>query len=291
MSNIVLPKGRVKKYHKRSLWACDECKLRKKKCDGNQPCRTCNLYEKGNLSWYPPHFDTWLTTCTECTYESRTRPSQPPTQRIRELEENIRSVRELLSRIKSGLSGNSLSEVDRMIGTLKPAAELSPRMSTSPIAESAGAPALLRSMLVGRGRLLHSGDRTFFHGPYSGPAVICSVLEFFERTNSDAVHKHVIELFDQTGVEPGMGATRLPEKSEAVALFNIVLAQTHPFFQFIDQATLGALLEKLYDAPLPASADHHGDNLALCHILLALGCILDISKHGSVGCESAMLQA
>jgi len=49
MSNAVLPKGRVKKYHRRSLWACDECKLRKKKCDGNQPCRTCNLYEKGEL--------------------------------------------------------------------------------------------------------------------------------------------------------------------------------------------------------------------------------------------------
>jgi len=200
-------------------------------------------------------------------------------------------VRELLNRIKPDLSGNSLLEVERMVGTLKPAAEVSPRMSTSPIAEGAGAPALLRSMLVGRGRLLHSGNRMFFHGPYSGPAVICSVLEFFERTDSDAVHKHVIELFDQIGVEGGMGASDLPEKSEAIALFNIVLAQTHPFFQFIDQLTLGTLLENVYDAAVPLYADHHVDNLALCHIVMALGCILDVSKHGTIGCESAMSQA
>lgn len=47
MRDIVLPKGRTKRYHKRSPRACDECKLRKKKCDGNQPCRTCTLCEKG----------------------------------------------------------------------------------------------------------------------------------------------------------------------------------------------------------------------------------------------------
>jgi Fungal Zn(2)-Cys(6) binuclear cluster domain len=43
------PKGRRKRYHKRSPWACDECRLRKKKCDGQKPCEPCKSTENSML--------------------------------------------------------------------------------------------------------------------------------------------------------------------------------------------------------------------------------------------------
>jgi hypothetical protein len=41
------------KSHRRSPWACDECRLRKRKCDGAQPCRPCLASDLGILT----HFD------------------------------------------------------------------------------------------------------------------------------------------------------------------------------------------------------------------------------------------
>lgn len=36
-----MPPRRRKRYHRRGPWACDECRLRKRKCDGSQPCSPC----------------------------------------------------------------------------------------------------------------------------------------------------------------------------------------------------------------------------------------------------------
>lgn len=105
------------------------------------------------------------------------------------------------------------------------------------------------------------------------------------------MHAHVIELFDLAGVEPGMGATRLPERAQTAALFDVVLRQTHPFFQFLDAITLETLIRDLYDVPWVGHTEQYMDNLALCHIVLALGWMLDVSKHGLSRCESAVAEA
>lgn len=202
-------------------------------------------------------------------------------------------MRGLLSRLKFDLSSDNLLEVERVLSDTKPAPKESPGALSSPppTGKTSTASEALRSMLVGRGRLLRSGSRTFFHGPYSGPAVICAVLEFFEPKDPDAMHARVIDLFDMGRVEPGLGASRLPEKPKAVALFNIVLTQTHPFFQFLDSSTLETLLQNIYDNPQPVYTEHYMSNLALCHAVLALGYSLNISDHHTSGCESAMSQA
>ena len=202
-------------------------------------------------------------------------------------------MRGLLSRLKPDLSAHHLLEVEQVLNDTKPAADESPRTVPSPFptVQTPAAPEALRSMLVGHGRLLRSGNRTFFHGPYSGPAVICAVLEFFEPKDPESMHACVMDLFDMGRVEPGLGASRLPEKPEAIALFNIVLRQTHPFFQFLDSTTVGTLVRNIYDNPQPVYTEHYMSNLAFCHAVLALGYTLDVSGHHRSGCEIAMSQA
>lgn len=49
-----------RKSHRRSPWACDECRLRKRKCDGSQPCQPCVASDLG-LPHYPATNDYQLT--------------------------------------------------------------------------------------------------------------------------------------------------------------------------------------------------------------------------------------
>lgn len=45
--------GPVQK-RRRVTRACDECRRKKIKCDGNQPCTHCTVYSYGNLPSFPP---------------------------------------------------------------------------------------------------------------------------------------------------------------------------------------------------------------------------------------------
>ncbi len=181
-----------------------------------------------------------------------------------------------------------------MLDMLKPAADASPQTVPSPGMETTATSEALKSMLVGRGRVLQSENKTFFHGPYSGPAVIYSVLEFFERTDTDAMHTHVIELFDLADTTSKIESVKvshgphLPERQEAIELFNIVMVQTHPFLQFLDPTLLWNVLESSYNALDSSYAESAAGDLALCHIVLALGFSLDLSKHHRHGCEWAV---
>lgn len=278
MSDAAPSKYKPKRYHRRSTWACDECKLRKKKCDGNgtKACSKCTLYGK------------------DCTYESKTRPSQPPTQRIRDLEDNIRGVRELLGRIKPDLQGGSKDEVERMLEELRPAVDES---TQSPITPLPGATPgtdepLLRSMLIGRGRLLQSGSATFFHGPYSGAALICSMLEFFDNTKPEAIHPAIMELFDRND-QPHMAhfdladGVHLLQQDESMMLLDIVLAQTHPFLDFLDPSASRQIFEAMY---ITEPSHVNAGARALCQAVYALGRLMYDTSHQDGGCDASISQ-
>lgn len=287
MTDATVSNYKPKRYHQRSTWACDECKLRKKKCDGNgtNQCSKCKLYGK------------------TCTYESKTRPSQPPTQRIRDLEENVRSVRELLCRVRPSLNGAHVADIDRLLDQLRPATDVPANQSIThststsvttqhhiplaPVSGNIDNNIALRSMLVGRGRLLQIGSKPYFHGPYSGISFICSVLEFFKDTDAEAIHPYSMELYNRSGMDlnhelsGSEDEAQLPRKSEAAAFFEIALTQNHPFLQFLDAPTIWQVLELVYNkSELSASANIQ----ALVHAVLALGMLSDTRGHANAGC-------
>lgn len=288
------PKYKPKRYYQRSNWACDECKLRKKKCDGNglSECSKCKLYGK------------------TCTYQSKTRPSQPPTQRIRELEDTLRSVRDLLNDIRPGLSSASAQDVDSMLERLRPAGDARREhggpVAVLPAAEHLSSPSttqftpsfpapeaaqsVLQSMLVGRGRLLQDGLRSYFHGSHSGAAFICSILEFFPNTDAEAIHPLIVRLYDVH--EPVMSSvsstpkTRLPTRDEASILIHDVLAQSHPFLQFLNTPMTWQIFESLYssNASTPQAE-------VFFNALLALAYLTSPRSHSDIGCSGTTSQA
>lgn len=151
-------------------------------------------------------------------------------------------------------------------------------------------------MLVGRGRLLQSGTKSFFHGPYSGAALICSCLEFFDPIDPENIHHLVIELFDRPiPMPPGATTslemnvpTDLPEKSEAIALVRSVLAQSHPFLKFLDPSALWQVVETIYEADQTTTSRWA---LPFCHIIFALGYLTKTMHHQEQGCGWPVSQA
>lgn len=290
-----LPKFRAKKYHRRSFWACDECKLRKKKCDGSQPCATCRLHGKGRfISTLPLGKSLTSNASKDCTYDSKTRPSQPPTHRIRELEDDIRAVRNLLSRVRGDLTGEALTDVDAMLTKLRPAAE-EPLQLSSPAATEKSNVDLLHSMLPAHNRILCDGSKALCFGPYSGPAMVLSILEFFQPSQGESIVPEVLNMFDAGSIiNRSMSAdTRLDSLAEAEAfeLLSMVFVQSHPFIRSLDKVFLHEVFEKGYQAAVGQGESVDAASSSLCHVVLALGTLLSVAHHRKSGCSAAISKA
>lgn len=234
---------------------------------------------------------------TDCTYDSKTRPSQPPTHRIRELENDVRSVRALLARVRGELTGDALTEVDAMLTKLRPAAD-EPSQLSSPTATEKSTIEGIQTMLSGRDRILRNGSRHLHHGAYSGPALILSVMEFFQPQRGETIVPEIIEMFDarfpmssqsaQNVLDHGLD---LAAKSDAFELLNVVLMQSHPFLQSLDAAFLHNLFENTYDTTARQSASVNNASLSLCHMVLALGNLMSVAHHRRYGCEWTQIKA
>ncbi|RMD44937.1 hypothetical protein DV735_g185, partial [Chaetothyriales sp. CBS 134920] len=119
--------ARRKKYHRRSPVACDECRLRKKKCDG------------------------------VCSYQFR-RPARPPTQRIRDLEEHLRYAQNFIKALQTKVSDVDDVDFDSVLGVLDFSA---PASLSSPIEKSESLvriTELLRLTTLARGSVFSQSD-------------------------------------------------------------------------------------------------------------------------------------
>ena len=221
--------------------------------------------------------------------------------RIRELEDTIRSVRGLLNQLRPNISGKTLSDVQQLLDVVKPASGLSSEsLSFSPLPESNPTPASIESMLTENDIVLQSGSRTFYHGAYSGPSMICAILDFFESQEVFYIHKNLIELFnlDETAIVNSTARQNidehLPNRSDAASLIGIVVKQSHPFLQFLNP-TLGLglsdIIEYSYGNPAAMSIEDGPGSLALFHSILSLGYLIDTSLHHEAFCDTALLYA
>lgn len=110
------------------------------------------------------------------------------------------------------------------------------------------------------------------------------------------IHQFVIELFDRSVLMPP-GATvsldmnipaGLPEKSEAIVLVRSLLAQSHPFLKFLDPSALWQIVEAVYGADQNTTSRWA---VPFCHIVFALGYLMNTAYHQEEGCGWAVAQA
>lgn len=185
-----------------------------------------------------------------------------------------------------------------MLTKLRPAAIEEPSQLSSPTATEKSTVEGLQTMLSGHGRILRENSRHLHHGPYSGPALILSVIEFFQPLQGESIVPEIIEMFDakfpvshQSSHVDSDHGLNLAAKSDAFELLNVVLMQSHPFLQSLEAAFLHRVFENTYEtaARQPNSVDN--GSLSLCHMVLALGNLMSVVHHRRYGCEWAQSKA
>lgn len=290
---------RKKKSHRRSPWACDECRLRKRKCDGAQPCAPCQTDSLG-MDRLPDPLDQMfvyliLTLCKVCRYQFR-RPAPPPTQRIRMLEEHLQIARSFIQDLQAKsppVPGVDFETVLRMIDFTLPETPV----ATSAMANGPSQPRLA-SMMTGWDRIMRTAPwATSFYGASSEMSFILRTLEMFQKHN-ETLHPQrfavVADLFNlpipaQTALDQ-LPNRALPSRNTALLLVDALFARCHPLLTFLNEKDFLEMVDLTYDStpsPIPA-ADHF---LPLLHFAFALGYLFKLQYHRDNGCQSALGEA
>lgn len=292
------------KSHRRSLRACDECRLRKRKCNGTCPCEPCKASDLGQFPHKSPQTQRCdlfcsipLTVgCVECDYGFR-RPPIPPTQRIRELEQRLRHAAFQLQSAQTQLApGSGIA--------LKPVLDIltswsSEKSSATGVADEDDGDrhVVLSSMLAGSDYLITSGPfTTHRYGALSEIRFVLCTVELFDTGAYDVrrILTSTVEVFDlppPLHVTDGPGWDRhppsLPDKNVCVCLLASIFDRSSTFLSFLQQQHLLQMIDLVYDD----SGEH---SIAcqhfrpLLHHLLALGYLFSRSEHQTGSCQTSL---
>ncbi|KIX08338.1 uncharacterized protein Z518_02994 [Rhinocladiella mackenziei CBS 650.93] len=278
------PRPYRKGYHRRAPRACDECRLRKIKCDGAQPCNPCSISRNA------------------CSYESGGRPRQTPTQRIRTLEACLRSVRSSIENLKAQNSANQAADLDSVLKTLDLSLPTSSDAGSSSDDEG-GKGSRLNSMMGGSGRsIAHGPWHTSFYGSYSGVSFILRTLELFRRVPDNPAmmsetHNLLTNLFNAP-VPNSAAITHnqsifqsLPSLPTTLSLLDVVFTRCHPFIQFLHEVDFRDMVHRLYGESALQFGASSQNFMPLFHAVLGIGLLFDIRSRKQHGCEETANEA
>lgn len=272
----------------RTANACDSCKRRKQKCDGGQPCSTCDK----------KHF-----TCTYNTTDHAhdgSSPAQPSAKRrIRESD---------VSNTPSSSNGGgkpsavnyppaappglqsyrprvgipSVKDAARSAGYFPHTADLKPEIkvhsdfaSNSGGDEEADNHTMTRMLEDGTGRLIYIGDASTLSFLQLLRMIVETTVGPSPFTMDPERHKILETPFS---LPPDTELTHLlPEKQTALILVDSFFVNTYALVEVFDEKAFLEKMDKCYSDPL--TVDHH----FLCHLNLvfAIGCSLATPEPGT----------
>ncbi|GAP90000.1 putative C6 transcription factor [Rosellinia necatrix] len=261
--------------------ACDECRRKKIKCDGKQPCTHCQVYSY------------------ECTYDKPSnRRRNPAPQYIEALENKLSRAETLLRKF--------MPDVDLNDPNLDPAVQQEFRMREQARQKAAAAQrkdqakpgaseGQLQSMISSAGQLdlSDSGDYDF-HGTSSGSVFFKQMKKHFRTllgkdyqipfmprpprpsgvTTLDSPRPTPSSPWATT---PGPSISNLPPKERAIALCTESLDNATCLLRIVHKPTFYGMLDSLYDKPSDEYGTEDNRNLALAYSAMALGCMYDVS--------------
>ncbi|KAI1344308.1 fungal-specific transcription factor domain-containing protein [Xylariaceae sp. FL0016] len=256
--------------------ACDECRRKKIKCDGKQPCTHCQVYSY------------------ECTYDKPSnRRRNPAPQYIEALENKLSRAETLLRKF--------MPDVDLNDPNLDPSVQQEFRMreqARQKLKKEQSKPAAvdgqLQSMIstVGQLDLDERGDYDF-HGISSGSVFFKRMKEHFRSLlgrdyqvpfmprpprpagvlNLDNPRSASSSPWEQSNV-PDIYS--LPPKERAVALCSESLDNATCLLRIVHKPSFYKMLDGLYAKPAPAFGKEDNRNLALAYAAMALGCMYNV---------------
>ncbi|KAH9887412.1 fungal-specific transcription factor domain-containing protein [Xylariomycetidae sp. FL2044] len=259
--------------------ACDECRRKKIKCDGKQPCTHCQVYSY------------------ECTYDKPSnRRRNPAPQYIEALENRLSRAESLLRKF--------VPDVDLSDPTLDPSVQQEFRMREQARARAAvpkkeqsstSIPdASLQSMIhtVGQLDLDERGDYDF-HGNSSGSVFFKRMKEHFRALlGRDSQAPQIPKAPKPTGVlnldsprsaasspwepNPVADVYDLPPKGRALALCSQSLDNATCLLRIVHKPSFYEMLDNLYAKPGEAFGKDDNRNLALVYSVMALGSMYNV---------------
>ncbi|CAG8960484.1 hypothetical protein HYFRA_00008203 [Hymenoscyphus fraxineus] len=242
--------------------ACDECRRKKIKCDGKQPCTHCTVYSY------------------DCSYDQPSnRRRNPAPQYIESLEKRLQKAEVLL---RTFLPDVDLDDpnIDAVIADRQGQAS-DAKISQSRAAE-AEQDAQLSSMIALTGQLdLDEEGRWDFHGGSSGTVFHASLrAQFGDLLGND--EKPGTPFLPKRPRENPLGITNpsasvamdLPSKETALALCANSLNYACALLRFVHQPTFYEMVDRIYDPSSPIISNE----LALLYVVIGLGSIFDTDK-------------
>ncbi|KAH8595788.1 fungal-specific transcription factor domain-containing protein [Bisporella sp. PMI_857] len=260
--------------------ACDECRRKKIKCDGKQPCTHCTVYSY------------------DCTYDQPSnRRRNPAPQYIEALETRLQRAETLLKTALPNVDLNdpnidALVQQARQAGYAKDNTSSGPKSSEnmSPIEEEAN----LRSMIESTGQLdLDESGYWDFHGGSSGAVFMGRMREEFGgllgRPHGSPFLPRLPRpmplgpIYDSprsnadSPMDIGLpNLVDLPPREIARALCVNSLECACSLMRFIHQPTFYEMFDRVYDLPPDMFGDAENRFLPLLYVILALGCMFHI---------------
>ena len=268
-SNPIKPQGPLQK-RRRVTRACDECRKKKIKCDGKQPCTHCTVYSY------------------ECTYDQPSnRRRNPAPQYIEALENRLQKAEAIL---RSVLPGIDLDDPKYDARTVEQIVESSKTIQPSTNGEQALKPeddGKLQAMIDQTGSLdLDDQGYWDYHGHSSGFAFMRKLRT--EYGESFGYHQHLPtakprslnqslespKSVNSSPYESNNSATyEMPTKEIAIDLCRNTLDDCCALMRFVHRPTFFKKLHKIY----ATHPDHYdtADNrfLPQLYIVLAIGCL------------------
>ncbi|KAK0124497.1 hypothetical protein ONS95_009447 [Cadophora gregata] len=254
--------------------ACDECRRKKIKCDGKQPCTHCTVYSY------------------DCTYDQPSnRRRNPAPQYIEALENRLQRAETLL---RSALPNVDLNDpnIDAVIQRRRQAARGNQHLGQSGDAsDESEHDAQLRSMIESTGQLdLDESGHWDFHGGSSGTVFVRRMREQFGGLlgNSEQSGPLFPRMPQPSGIpnfesprsmtdspmESGLANTiDLPSRQTARALCDDSLNCACALLRFVHQPSFYEMFDRMYDVSPENFEDAENRFLPLLYTVLAVGCM------------------
>ncbi|EXJ93433.1 hypothetical protein A1O1_01825 [Capronia coronata CBS 617.96] len=265
--------------------ACNECRLRKIRCNGRQPCDPCEDFDR------------------HCTFTSTKGQRTAGAPRTKILEDRLRRARALLSKLEAQIPSSQLhAEVNSIFD--------SPPGSPSSASDTPGPTDhrledQFENMLDGKGRLTSNKNSTAYYGGGSGFAFLHQTQQLFnqdpsgsnEASNGPVDLDAMSRLFDSPLPDKQALATDvpfvklLPSRQTARELLHVVFQQTYQLLQFIHGPTFQKQTDRIYDLDPMDFEDSDHDFLPLFYMVTALGYVFHQKMHRKYGCKGTLNQA
>ncbi|KAI1957177.1 Gypsy retrotransposon integrase-like protein 1 [Ophidiomyces ophidiicola] len=255
--------------------ACDECRRKKIKCDGKQPCTHCTVYSYA------------------CTYDQPSnRRRNPAPQYIEALEARLQRAEALLRAVlpEVDLDDSSIdtNKVDDFISTIKKKrkneVKTEPDIKELSTSSEHCDESLLESMVENTGSLdLDDQGHWDYHGQSSGLMFVRHLRKQFgglvpERAPSK--FQQISQILEgaksssDSPIDTYMSlAHDLPPRDIARNLCDNALDEACIVLRFMHKPTFNSMFNRIYDIPAEKYTNKENTFLPLLYLALAVGCL------------------